>query len=67
VKERKFANIDRDHFNDVLAHSAPHLALESSGSGTTSGASVRRNWRIRKLGDRKSWTIYQARTGRQGC
>jgi type VI secretion system protein ImpB len=28
MKERKFANIDRDNFNDVLARSAPRLALE---------------------------------------
>lgn len=27
LKERKFTNIDRDNFNDVLAKSAPRLAL----------------------------------------
>jgi type VI secretion system protein ImpB len=27
LKERKFVEIDRDNFNDVLASSAPHLAL----------------------------------------
>src|SRR5437588_327185 len=28
LKERKFANIDRDNFNDVLAKSAPRLAVK---------------------------------------
>jgi len=28
MKERKFVNIDRDNFNDVLARSAPRLALK---------------------------------------
>ena len=28
LKERKFTNIDRDNFNDVLARSAPRLALK---------------------------------------
>jgi len=28
LKERKFANIDRDNFNDVLAKSAPRLAMK---------------------------------------
>jgi type VI secretion system protein ImpB len=28
LKERKFVNIDRDNFNDVLAKSAPRLALK---------------------------------------
>jgi type VI secretion system protein ImpB len=28
LKERKFINIDRDNFNDVLARSAPRLALK---------------------------------------
>lgn len=28
LKERKFVNIDRDNFNDVLARSAPRLALK---------------------------------------
>ena len=28
LKERKFTNIDRDNFNDVLAKSAPRLAMK---------------------------------------
>jgi type VI secretion system protein ImpB len=28
MKERKFTNIDRDNFNDVLARSAPRLAIK---------------------------------------
>src|SRR5947209_7185629 len=28
IKERKFANVDRDNFNDVLARAAPRLALK---------------------------------------
>src|SRR3954471_13596645 len=28
LRERKFVNIDRDNFNDVLARSAPRLALK---------------------------------------
>src|SRR5918911_3143371 len=28
MKERKFVNIDRDNFNDVMARSAPRLALK---------------------------------------
>jgi type VI secretion system protein ImpB len=28
IKERKFTNIDRDNFNDVLAKSAPRLAMK---------------------------------------
>jgi len=28
LKERKFANIDRDNFNDILAKSAPRLAMK---------------------------------------
>jgi len=28
IKERKFTNIDRDNFNDVLARSAPRLAMK---------------------------------------
>jgi type VI secretion system protein ImpB len=28
LKERKFVNIDRDNFNDVMARSAPRLALK---------------------------------------
>jgi type VI secretion system protein ImpB len=29
IKERKFTNIDRDNFNDVLAKSAPRLAMKA--------------------------------------
>src|SRR5438034_10307528 len=28
MKDRKFVNIDRDNFNDVLAKSAPRLAMK---------------------------------------
>jgi type VI secretion system protein ImpB len=37
MKERKFTNIDRDNFNDVLAKSAPRLALKVDNKLTGEG------------------------------
>jgi len=34
IKERKFTNIDRDNFNDVLAKSAPRLAMKAQNKLT---------------------------------
>src|SRR5437588_446693 len=39
LKERKFVNIDRDNFNDVLARSAPRLALKVDNKLTGAGDS----------------------------
>jgi type VI secretion system protein ImpB len=37
MKERKFANIDRDNFNDVMAKSAPRLTLKVDNKLTGEG------------------------------
>jgi len=37
MKERKFANIDRDNFNDVLQKSAPRLAMKVENKLTGEG------------------------------
>ena len=37
MKERKFTNIDRDNFNDVMAKSAPRLALKVDNKLTGEG------------------------------
>jgi type VI secretion system protein ImpB len=39
VKERKFVNIDRDNFNDVLQRSAPRLAMKVDNKLTGEGDS----------------------------
>src|SRR5215470_5015568 len=39
MKERKFVNIDRDNFNDVLAKSAPRLAMKVDNKLTGEGDS----------------------------
>jgi type VI secretion system protein ImpB len=39
MKERKFVNIDRDNFNDVLSRSAPRLALKVDNKLTGQGDS----------------------------
>src|SRR5271170_7578756 len=39
LKERKFVNIDRDNFNDVLARAAPRLALKVENKLTGDGES----------------------------
>lgn len=39
MKERKFVNIDRDNFNDVLAKSAPRLAMKVNNKLTGDGDS----------------------------
>jgi len=37
VKERKFVNIDRDNFNDVMARNAPRVALKVDNKLTGEG------------------------------
>jgi type VI secretion system protein ImpB len=39
LKERKFVNVDRDNFNDVLQRSAPRLALKVDNKLTGEGES----------------------------
>jgi len=39
MKERKFTNIDRDNFNDVLSRSAPRLAMKVDNKLTGEGES----------------------------
>jgi type VI secretion system protein ImpB len=39
LKERKFVNIDRDNFNDVLSRSAPRLAMKVDNRLTGEGES----------------------------
>jgi type VI secretion system protein ImpB len=39
MKDRKFVNIDRDNFNDVLARAAPRLALKVENKLTGDGES----------------------------
>jgi type VI secretion system protein ImpB len=39
LKERKFANIDRDNFNDILERSAPRLAMKVDNKLTGEGDS----------------------------
>jgi type VI secretion system protein ImpB len=39
MKERKFVNIDRDNFNDVMTKSAPRLALKVDNKLTGEGES----------------------------
>jgi type VI secretion system protein ImpB len=39
LKERKFANIDRDNFNDILERSAPRLAMKVDNRLTGEGDS----------------------------
>jgi type VI secretion system protein ImpB len=40
LKERKFVNIDRDNFNDVLAKAAPRLGLRVEDKLTGSGGNL---------------------------
>src|SRR5581483_8111133 len=40
LKERKFVNIDRDNFNDVLAKSAPRLGLRVANKLTEAGGNL---------------------------
>ena len=40
LKERKFVEIDRDNFNQVLAASAPRLALQIDNKLTAAGGSL---------------------------
>lgn len=40
LKERKFASIDRDNFNDVLAKAAPRLALRVENKLTDAGGQL---------------------------
>ena len=40
LKERKFVNIDRDNFNDVLAKSAPRLGLRVANKLTDAGGNL---------------------------
>src|SRR5258707_12719552 len=37
VKERKFVNIDRDNFNDVMARNAPRVAMKVDKKLTGAG------------------------------
>src|SRR5437764_15091837 len=37
MKERKFVNIDRDNFNEVMARSAPRLAMKVDNKLTGEG------------------------------
>src|SRR5262245_3566772 len=39
LKERKFVNVDRDNFNDVLQRSAPRLAMKVDNKLTGDGSS----------------------------
>ena len=39
IKERKFVNVDRDNFNDVLQRSAPRLAMKVDNKLTGEGDS----------------------------
>ncbi len=40
LKERKFVEIDRDNFNDVLAATAPRLTLQAANKLTPAGGSL---------------------------
>src|SRR5262245_44758950 len=39
LKERKFVNVDRDNFNDVMTRSAPRLAMKVDNKLTGEGES----------------------------
>lgn len=41
LKERKFVEVDRDNFNDILAAIAPHLELSVPRAGAEDGATTK--------------------------
>jgi type VI secretion system protein ImpB len=51
LKERKFVEIDRDNFNDVLASSAPRLAYRVDNKLTNDGSKLNVELKFRNLDD----------------
>jgi type VI secretion system protein ImpB len=51
LKDRKFVEIDRDNFNDVLASSAPRLAYRVDNKLTNDGSKLNVELRFRNLDD----------------
>jgi type VI secretion system protein ImpB len=51
MKERKFVNIDRDNFNDVLAKSAPRVAMKVDNKLTGEGTKLAVELNFKQLDD----------------
>jgi type VI secretion system protein ImpB len=51
LKDRKFVEIDRDNFNDVLASSAPRIAYRVDNKLTNDGSKLNVELRFRNLDD----------------
>ncbi len=51
LKDRKFVEIDRDNFNDVLASSAPRLTYRVDNKLTNDGSKLNVELRFRNLDD----------------
>jgi type VI secretion system protein ImpB len=51
LKERKFVNIDRDNFNDVLAKSAPRLAIRAENKLTDAAGQLNVELNFRSIED----------------
>ena len=51
LKERKFVQIDRDNFDDVLAKSAPRLAMRVQNTLTDENSQLSVEWNFQKMDD----------------
>lgn len=51
LKDRKFVEIDRDNFNDVLAGSAPRVAFQVANTLAGDGSKVNVELNFREMGD----------------
>lgn len=51
LKDRKFVEIDRDNFNDVLAGSAPRVAFQVTNTLAGDGSKVNVELNFREMGD----------------
>jgi len=51
LKDRKFVNVDRDNFNDVLAKAAPRLAMKVANKLTDDGSKLAVELNFRHMDD----------------
>lgn len=51
LKDRKFVEIDRDNFNDVLAGAAPRVAFQVPNTLAGDGSSLNVELKFREMGD----------------
>jgi len=59
IKSRKFAEIDRDNFNDVMASIAPRLAFQVSNKLKDDDSKVNAELRFKKIDDFRPEAIAQ--------